>query len=87
MEDGAPVHKAKTTKKFHADNGVKLFLGWPGNSPDLNPIKNLWGQMKHLQSRKLATSMAGLKRIARQVWKAVTPQYLEKLYESMPGRM
>jgi len=41
MEDGAPAHCAATTKQWHTQQGVKLFGGWLGNSPDLNPIKSL----------------------------------------------
>ena len=87
MEDGAPAHRAKSTKKWHQDRGVKLFEGWPGNSPDLNPIENLWSQMKHLQRHEQATSIAGLKRIAQKVWDNITPAYHQSLYKSMPRRM
>ena len=79
--------RAVTSKKWHCEHGVILFLGWPGNSPDLNPIKSLWSQMKHLQSRERATSMAGLKRITLKVWNKITPAYLQSLYKSMPRRM
>ena len=41
MEDGAPAHRAITTKQWHQQHGVKPFPGWPGNSPDLNPIESL----------------------------------------------
>ena len=41
MEDKAPGHRAKSTKDWHQACGIKLFAGWPGNSPDLNPIENL----------------------------------------------
>ena len=74
MEDGAPEHRAKSTKKWHQDRGVKLFEGWPGNSLDLNPIENLWSQMKNLQRHKRATSIAKLKRIAKKVWDNITPE-------------
>ena len=87
MEDGAPAHRAKSTQEWHQKNGVRLFQGWPGNSPDLNIIENLWSQMKHLQRTEQATSKQGLKKIARRVWNAITPEYLEKLYESLPRRM
>ena len=87
MEDGAPAHQAVSTRKWHEDHGVKLFKGWPGNSPDLNPIENAWSQMKHLQSKERATSAAGLKKIAKKVWKGITPSYLKKLYKLMPRRM
>ena len=87
MEDGAPAHRANSTKNWHQDNGIKLFQGWPGNSPDLNAIENAWSQMKHIQTGECATSEAGLKKVARRVWRGITRDYLEKLYESMPCRM
>ena len=43
--------------------------------------------MKNLQWKERATLIAGLKKIARKVWRQVTPDYLEKLYESMPRQM
>ena len=27
-------------------------LDWPGNSPELNPIENLWAKMKDLVAEK-----------------------------------
>jgi hypothetical protein len=87
MEDGAPAHRAATTKRWHEDHGVQLLPDWPGNSPDLNPIENLWSQMKDMQREERATSIDGLKKIARKVWGKVLPEYLKKLYESMPRRM
>ena len=72
------------TKQWHAEHGVRLFQGWPGNSLDLNPIENLWSQMKVMQSHKHATSVAGLKRIALRVWRRIMPSYQKALYMSLP---
>ena len=44
------------------------------------------GHRKESQ-KEWATSVAGLKKIARKVWRQVTPEYLNKLYESMLWRM
>ena len=49
IEDGTPSHRAKSTKAWQAAKGIMLFEGWPRNSPDLNAIKNLWSQVKHMQ--------------------------------------
>ncbi|KAH9111299.1 hypothetical protein AeMF1_014140 [Aphanomyces euteiches] len=44
MQDGASIHRVKTTIKFLNDQGVQLF-DHPALSPDLNPIENVWGMM------------------------------------------
>jgi transposase len=51
MHDGAPCHKAKSITKFLAEKDVKN-LSWPGYSPDMNPIANLWGIVKKRLKKK-----------------------------------
>ncbi len=51
QQDLAPVHTAKSTKSWLNDHGVGV-LDWPANSPDLNPIQNLWGIFKRKMRNK-----------------------------------
>ena len=41
QQDNAPAHTAKVTKKGLANNSIDVMF-WPGQSPNLNPMENIW---------------------------------------------
>ena len=55
MHDSAPCHRAKSVTKFLRDNNIKV-LPWPGNSPDMNPIENLWEVAKKEIAKEIITT-------------------------------
>ena len=67
LHDGAPCHTAKSVKKWLEDSGVNVIGPWPGSSPDLNPIENLWVNMKMKVAEQNPTSLENLKPIVEKV--------------------
>ncbi len=86
QQDLAPVHTAKGTKSWFNDHGVTL-LDWPANSPDLNPIENLWGIVKRKMRDTRLNNADDLKAAIKATWASIPPQQCHKLITSMPRRI
>lgn len=55
MQDSAPCHTARTIKAFLSAKNIAL-LKWPGNSPDMNPIENVWELLKRKMNTEMITN-------------------------------
>ena len=88
QHDGAPSHKAGTVTRWLSENNVDILGPWPGSSPDLNPIENLWVVMKKKVAQMNPTSEAALVEAIKKVWvKDIGEPYCMKLARSMPSRI
>ena len=100
QQDNATPHIAKRTHAWFEntmqEHGFTL-MKWPPNSPDMNPIENLWAIVKlHLHRRfpdtkHLHGSPEMIKTILKQrlmeVWWDIREEVLNRLIESMPCRV
>ncbi len=86
QQDLAPAHTTKGTKSWFNDHGVGV-LDWPANSPDLNPIENLWGIVKRKMRDTRPNNADELKATVKETWASIPPQQCHKLITSMPRRI
>lgn len=86
QQDNAPPHTSNLIRNFFKENKIRL-MPWPSNSPDLNPIENIWGHMSYEISKRSVKTKSELKSQVADIWNNLDIQYLQKLVESMPNRL
>lgn len=88
MEDGAPVHRSKVCEEWRQTHLLKK-LDWPANSPDLNPIENLWKILKDVVQHGpiCPKNLDDLKVVIDREWRLINPTKLLQLCHSMPSRL
>ncbi len=67
QQDLAPAHSAKATSTWFKDHGIPV-INWPANTPDLNPIENLWGIVKRKMRYARLNNAEELKATIRATW-------------------
>jgi transposase len=68
MEDNSPPHK-KVCIPIRQELGMKCHQH-PPNSPDLNPIENIWAHMKHIISKEYThiTFQKVMRQVVVSIW-------------------
>ncbi|GFV28909.1 transposable element Tcb2 transposase [Trichonephila clavipes] len=88
LQDGAPCHTAPSIKAFLAEQNYPL-LDWPGNSPEMNTIENVWELKKREVAKDVITNKTQLLGGIIHVWNH-PPQMQETVQscvDSMPRKI
>jgi DDE superfamily endonuclease len=93
MEDGAPYHKGVASQRraqLEEDGWIGWGPGtWPANSPDLNPIENLWHVLrsKIRKRRHQPRTKKALIEALTDEWGKLDMGIVNNLIDSMPRRL
>lgn len=88
QQDNDPKHCAHFTRNYFSANNI-TWWPTPAESPDLNPIENVWGSMKeYLRNTYKPKGLEDLKKGIREFWKTLTPsvcmKYINHIHTVMP---
>jgi transposase len=89
MDDNCRVHNSNMTKAWKDNLGIRM-LEWPSQSPDINPIENLWKLWKDgiEKARPQPTNREELITIAQKAWeKLQTTDIGQTLANSIKNRI
>ena len=88
QDDNAPCHRSHLIKKYFAENNSIDHIWWPSQSPDMNPIENLWAFLKRKVAKYKPMNKRELIKVIKNVWENEIPQHLlEKLIFPMKNRL
>jgi transposase len=87
QDDNAPCHVSGPVIRWQREHGV-VRMPWPSQSPDLNPIENLWRHLKEkvTKRRPRPSNIPALTVALQEEWAKIPCKRVRKLIASMPNR-
>ena len=89
MQDNDPKHVSNLAKQFFRDNNINWWKT-PPESPDMNPIENLWHQLKEhirgqVKPRTKQELIDGIKDFWKRVDATLCTRYIRHLRKVIPA--
>lgn len=86
QHDNDPKHTARITKEWLCKKHIKV-LEWPSQSPDLNPIENLWRELKLRVSQRQPRNLTDLEKICVEEWAKIPAAVCANLVKNYRKRL
>lgn len=85
QHDNDPKHASRFVKEWIQKENITEMI-WPSQSPDLNPIENLWHYVETKILTQNYSNTNDLFVAIETAWNELDGDYIKKLIESMPKR-
>ena len=86
QQDNARCHTSRESMAWFEENETNV-MTWPAQSPDLNPIENLWDELGRRIDGYTPRNKEELWENVKNEWYKITTDVTKKLVESMPRRL
>jgi len=81
-----PKHTAKATLEWLRNKNI-IIIEWSIQSPDLNPIENLWHDLKFAVHQRPPRSLTELEQFCSEEWASISQSMCVKLVDTYPNRL
>jgi len=86
QQDNAPCHTSKVCLEYFSNNNIEVMF-WPANSPDLNPIENVWNILKKKIGRVFIKNKGDLINIINKTVNEFNINTINNIINSMDNRI
>lgn len=87
VQDNDPKHKSKQSQKILDILAPDRLPDWPSNSPDFNPIEDIWSMMDSELKKATPKDIRALKSNLRKIWKNLDETKIKASIGSLPRRL
>lgn len=87
MMDNDGRHREASWLHYVERKRLRVISPWPSNSPDLQPIENLFSEMKRMVEHYAPTTEEELRAAIGRAWRELQIEHVNNCFRSMPERL
>jgi transposase len=86
QDDNDSKHRSELTTLWKNEYEITS-IDWPSNSPDLNPIENVWSILKNKVSKVKVNTKEEFIKCIENKWNEISQETINNIIDSMPKRI